>query len=129
MKLTVFNCLQDLFLNGQTGYLNCRLKNLQNKRRLEEGTSEGSNGKKLKVVTYDDYSEDNDIDNDVNVEEDLIFLLNATTPRQTEEIKFKLRSTLKRRIELMANKPSVHLRSNFPFFFWDPSLVNFFLHF
>lgn len=111
-------------MSGQTGYLNSRLKNLQNKRRSEEGgTSEGSNGKKPKTVTYDDYTEENEIENDVSVEEDLLFLRNAVMPNQTEDIKFKLRSTLKRRIELTSNKPSVHLRSSFPFFFSDPSLV------
>lgn len=97
---------------------------MQNKRRSEEGTSEGPNGKKVKTATYEDYAEENEIENDVNVEEDLLFLRNAVMPNQTDEIKFKLRSTLKRRIELTSNKPSVHLRSNFPFFFSDPSLVS-----
>lgn len=115
---------QDLFLSGQTGYLNSRLKNLQNKRRSEEGTSEGSNGKKLKTVTFEEYTDENEIENDVNVEEDLLYLRNAVTPNQTDEIKSKLRSTLKRRMELTSNKPSVHLRSSFPFFFSDPSLVS-----
>lgn len=115
---------QDLFLSGQTGYLNSRLKNLQNKRRSEEGTSEGSNGKKLKTVTFEEYTEENEIENDVNVEEDLLYLRNAVTPNETDEIKSKLRSTLKRRMELTSNKPSVHLRSNFPFFFSDPSFVS-----
>lgn len=115
---------QDLFLSGQTGYLNSRLKNLQNKRRSEEGTSEGSNGKKLKTVTFEEYTEENEIENDVNVEEDLLYLRNAVTPNETDEIKSKLRSTLKRRMELTSNKPSVHLRSSFPFFFSDPSFVS-----
>lgn len=110
-------------MNGQTGYLNSRLKNLQNKRRCEEGTSDALIGKKMKV-TCEDYPEENETENECNVEEDLLFLRSAVTPKQIEEIKFKLRSTLRRRIELTSNKPSVHLRSNFPFFFSDPTLVN-----
>ncbi len=118
--------VQDLFLNGQTGYLNIRLKNLQNKRRSEEGTSEGSYVKKHKLITYDDCPDENETENDVNVEEDLMFLRNAITPFQIDEIKSKLISTLKRRIELTSNKPSVELRSSFPFFFSEPLLVNLF---
>lgn len=110
--------MQDLFLNGQTGYLNSHLKNLQNKRTLKEGTSELSNVKIPKVVTYDDYQEENLIENGVNIEDDLCFLRNAVTPNQTDETKLKLQSALlKRRIKLTSNKPVVHLRSNFPFFF------------
>lgn len=75
-------------------------------------------------VTCEDYPEENETENECNVEEDLLFLRSAVTPKQIEEIKFKLRSTLRRRIELTSNKPSVHLRSNFPFFFSDPTLVN-----
>ncbi|XP_037025004.1 uncharacterized protein LOC119066561 [Bradysia coprophila] len=116
----------DLFLNGRTGYLNSRLKNLQNKRRSEEGTSDVSNGKKAKIsMTFDDCPEENEIENDANVEENLKFLRSAVPSYQYDEIEFKLRSTLRRRIELTSNKPSVHLRSSFPFFFSDPSLISF----
>ncbi|KAG4068859.1 hypothetical protein HA402_005007 [Bradysia odoriphaga] len=116
----------DLFLNGRTGYLNSRLKNLQNKRRSEEGTSDVSNGKRSKVsMTFEDHPDDNEMENDANVEENLQFLRNAVPSYQNDEIEFKLRSTLRRRIELTSNKPSVHLRSSFPFFFSDPSLISF----